>query len=79
MEVSLDPRAVIGGGLMGHGIAQVLAKQSSLVWLYDVSSEKLKLSLKRIEDSLQLLERYNLIDSTSSRSVSYTHLRAHET
>ena len=69
MEVSLDPRAVIGGGLMGHGIAQVLAKQSSLVWLYDVSSEKLKLSLKRIEDSLQLLERYNLIDSTSSREV----------
>ena len=69
MDVVLEPRAVIGGGLMGHGIAQVLAKQSSLVWLYDVSSEKLKLSLKRIKASLQLLERYDLIDSISSREV----------
>ena len=69
MEVLLEPRAVIGAGLMGHGIAQTLARQSSLVWLYDISSEKLQLALKRIESSLKLLERYDLISPKDSREV----------
>ena len=57
---STRPRAVIGAGLMGHGIAQVLAQAPGTVWLYDVSAEALEGALERMRESLELLARYGL-------------------
>ena len=57
---STRTRAVIGAGLMGHGIAQVLANAPGTVWLYDVSAEAVEAAVERIGESLELLARYGL-------------------
>ncbi len=50
--------AVIGGGIMGHGITQVFATHGHPVALVDVSDEVLKASIHRIEENLrQFIER----------------------
>ena len=54
-------RAVIGPGLMGHGIALVLAKRPGDVWLYGISDETLKTGVERIKQSLEQLRRYGLV------------------
>ena len=55
-------RAVAGAGLMGHGIAQVLAMRPGTVWLYDVSSEALDRALDLIRDELAMLVRHGLMN-----------------
>ncbi len=57
-------RAVIGPGLMGHGIALVMAKQPGDVWLCGVSQEELEVAMARIHRSLDQLSRYGLVDDT---------------
>lgn len=54
--------AVVGAGLMGHGITQVLASTPGTVMLYDVSPDALDLALRRIRQSLDSLEKYDLVD-----------------
>jgi 3-hydroxybutyryl-CoA dehydrogenase len=55
--------AVIGAGLMGHGIAQVFASQGYRVSLFDVSEEVLSKAVENIRSNLTLLAR-NGIGST---------------
>jgi len=55
--------AVIGAGLMGHGIAQVFASQGYRVSLFDVSEEVLAKAVESIRANLTLLAR-NGIGST---------------
>ena len=59
------PRAVVGAGMMGHGIAQVLAARPGPVMLYDVSEEALERAAGRIEESLALLAGRGLISEDS--------------
>jgi 3-hydroxybutyryl-CoA dehydrogenase len=50
-----DHVAVIGAGLMGHGIAQVFAGRGNEVFLYDVDAEILNTTKNRIEANLKFL------------------------
>jgi len=47
--------AVIGAGLMGHGIAQIFASQGHRVWLLDVSEEVLAKAIENIRVNLTLM------------------------
>ena len=53
--------AVIGAGLMGHGIAQVLASTPGIVWIHDVSQTALDEAIAQITESLELLCRYGFV------------------
>ncbi|MCZ6677662.1 MAG: 3-hydroxyacyl-CoA dehydrogenase family protein [Candidatus Poribacteria bacterium] len=64
--------AVIGAGLMGHGIAQEFAFAGYEVHLHDVSREKVEAGIERIRGNLQMfvdndLAQPNQIDETLSR------------
>ena len=64
--------AVIGAGLMGHGIAQEFAFAGYQVHLHDVSSEKVRAGIDRIQGNLQMfvendLAQPNQIDETLNR------------
>ena len=52
--------AVIGAGLMGHGIALTFARAGQYVALYDPSAEMLKTAPERISESLKLLGAHQL-------------------
>ena len=52
---------MIGAGMMGHGIAQVLAGSPGPVMLYDVSEQALERAVGRIDESLALLVRKGLL------------------
>jgi 3-hydroxyacyl-CoA dehydrogenase len=47
--------AVVGAGLMGHGIALEFALAGYQVSLHDISEERLDLALRRIQEHLQAL------------------------
>jgi 3-hydroxyacyl-CoA dehydrogenase len=49
--------AIIGAGLMGHGIAQVFASQGYRVSLFDVSEEVLAKAIDNIRANITLLAR----------------------
>ncbi len=53
----MQPRtiAVIGAGLMGHGIAQEFATVGYTVYLHDVTEEKIEAAFARIESNLNML------------------------
>ena len=53
--------AVIGAGLMGHGIAQELAQGGYEVGLNDVTEEALEKAIVRIRDNYAMLEREGLL------------------
>lgn len=53
--MSSERIAVIGAGLMGHGIAQVFAVAGHSVGLYDAASEPLRSARSRIADNLEAL------------------------
>ena len=69
--VRLEPRiiAVIGAGLMGHGICQVFAQFGYEVHLVDVSKEILDGALAKIRGSLEKLSQYGLIDKTKIEGI----------
>jgi 3-hydroxyacyl-CoA dehydrogenase len=52
---------VIGGGLMGHAIAQELATAGHPVQLVDLSGEALARATERIRQNLAMLTRFQLI------------------
>lgn len=66
---SIINRAVIGAGLMGHGIAQVLATIPGTVWLYDISVSALDEALARIDNTLTMLVRHGLMDESNSNDI----------
>ncbi|MFB5284943.1 3-hydroxyacyl-CoA dehydrogenase family protein [Peribacillus sp. Hz7] len=55
---------VIGGGLMGSGIAQVAAQSGMDVCIADINQEGIDLARKRIRDSLSHLERKGKIEDS---------------
>ena len=64
--------AVIGAGLMGHGIAQEFAFAGYQVHLHDMNQAQVDAGMERIRDNLQLfvengLARPNQIDETLNR------------
>lgn len=54
--------AVIGAGLMGHGIAQEFANAGYNVYLHDVADEQLETALTQIEQNLNVLARNTIIE-----------------
>ncbi|OHD25891.1 MAG: hypothetical protein A2V99_17135 [Spirochaetes bacterium RBG_16_67_19] len=61
---------VIGGGLMGHAIAQELATAGHPVRLVDVSDEALSRAMDRIRQNLAMLTRLQLIgEETAARTL----------
>jgi 3-hydroxybutyryl-CoA dehydrogenase len=64
----MDPKdvrkvAVIGGGTMGHSIAQVFAQAGIEVNLMDVKAEVLEQALRRMKGNLQTLADYGKLDA----------------
>ena len=57
--------AVIGAGLMGHGIAQEFANAGYRVYLHDVTDEQLETALTQIEQNLNVLARNTIIEKDS--------------
>ncbi len=55
--MAINNIAVIGSGLMGHGIAQVAAMSGQDVILIDIKNEFLDRAMQRIENSLDVLSR----------------------
>ena len=55
--------AVIGAGLMGHGIAQEFASAGYHVFMHDVSDEHLETARAQIESNLRVLAENAVIQS----------------
>ena len=58
--------AVIGNGIMGHGISQVFAGAGKEVVMIGRSEASLRAALARIRDSLQLFQRHGLLSQAES-------------
>ena len=61
--------AVIGAGLMGHGIALTFARANQTVTLYDPSSEMLETAPARIAESLKLLGEGDVVIAKALQKV----------
>ena len=61
--------AVIGAGLMGHGIALTFARANQTVTLYDPSSEMLETAPARIAESLKLLGEGDVVIARALQKV----------
>ena len=73
--------AVIGAGLMGHGIAQEFASAGYHVHLHDVTNEQLQTARTQIEKNLNVLAENAIIEresihATLQRLQTYTELEA---
>lgn len=55
--------AVIGAGLMGHGIAQIFALSGRKVWISDIKEPMLEKALENIRKNLTLFAENKLISS----------------
>lgn len=58
---TLQQIAVIGAGLMGHGIAQEFAVAGYDVCLYDLTDEVLQQAIQNIHSNIALLTRHGLV------------------
>jgi 3-hydroxybutyryl-CoA dehydrogenase len=61
----MEKIAVVGAGLMGHGIAQVFALQGFAVGLTDVDAEALDAAVDNVRANLDLLAGQGIIDETA--------------
>nr|UXL88867.1 3-hydroxyacyl-CoA dehydrogenase isoform 2 [Potamotrygon motoro] len=61
-SVAIKHIMVIGGGLMGAGIAQVAAATGHSVILVDQTEDILKNSLKRIGSSIERISKKKFVD-----------------
>lgn len=61
--------AVVGNGIMGHGIAQVFAAAGSSVHLIGHRSESLQSSLRSIATSLDMFEQHGLLSAEEARAA----------
>ena len=60
--IEIKSVTVVGGGLMGHGIAQDFATSGIPVKLWDTSDEKLVISIENIKKNMRFLGQNDLID-----------------
>lgn len=73
--------AIVGAGLMGHGIAQVFARGGCSVTLYDSNKDILSIAKEKIRSNLKLyvetgLENETFVDTVLARITTTTTLRA---
>lgn len=61
---SINNIAVIGAGLMGHGIAQEFASAGFSVYLHDITEEQLNIACVLIEQNLALLAEHGVVDKS---------------
>ncbi|MCE7985597.1 MAG: 3-hydroxyacyl-CoA dehydrogenase family protein [Caldilinea sp. CFX5] len=61
--------AIIGAGLMGHGLAQLFAQANYPVTLTDSDPATLAQALPRIHNNLQLAVTYDFIDAATAYAV----------
>lgn len=61
--------AVIGNGIMGHGISQVFASAGKEVVMIGHRDESLRAALARIRDSLKMFEGHGLISEADSEAA----------
>ena len=61
--------AVLGSGIMGHGIAQIFLMGGYPVMLYDIEESILKTAKTRIKNSLRLFRKAGLIKSSIDPSA----------
>ncbi len=61
--------AVVGAGLMGHGIAHVLAQRADRVTMYDVSHEALEVAEARIRDTLECMVEHGVVDRAEADGI----------
>ncbi|MBI3942443.1 MAG: 3-hydroxyacyl-CoA dehydrogenase family protein [Chloroflexi bacterium] len=61
--------AVVGAGLMGHGIAQEFALAGYQVYLNDVSDERLQQALEGMRKNLAMLSEMGLVDPEQAQAV----------
>ncbi len=69
METDIRTAAVIGGGAMGHGIAEVLARRCERVWLHDAVPQVIELAGQRIGASIARLRRHGLISEETAARI----------
>ena len=60
--------AVVGAGLMGHGIAQVFAMSGYPVAIYDVDPQRIRKALDGIAANLKLFEERGLISAADAEA-----------
>jgi 3-hydroxybutyryl-CoA dehydrogenase len=65
MQAKLNTLAVIGNGIIGHGIAEVFASAGTAVTLIGRSDRSLADAIGRIEKSLEEFSREGLIDAAN--------------
>lgn len=68
-RVSIDKMGVIGGGLMGSGIAEVCARTGIDVTVAEVNSQAAQAARERIDSSLNRAEARGKIDSSERQKV----------
>ncbi|HET7380065.1 MAG TPA: 3-hydroxyacyl-CoA dehydrogenase family protein [Gaiellales bacterium] len=61
--------AVIGNGIMGHGISQVFATAGKDVVMIGHNEASLRAALERVRESLQLFERHGLVSQKESQAA----------
>src|SRR5690242_6157751 len=61
--------AVVGNGIMGHGIAQVFATAGQEVVLIGRSQPSLAAALDRISDSLALFQQHGLLSEAEAHAA----------
>ncbi len=61
--------AVLGAGVMGHGIAQLYATAGAAVRLHDVSAEALASGLRAVEGSLALLVEEGVLEAGQASRI----------
>jgi 3-hydroxybutyryl-CoA dehydrogenase len=65
----LERMAVIGNGIMGHGIAQVFATAGKEVVMIGRSEASLASAMRRIRDSLELFQAHHLLDPADAEAA----------
>jgi 3-hydroxybutyryl-CoA dehydrogenase len=65
----LERVAVVGNGIIGHGVAEVFAKAGFPVLLIGRSEGSLSAALKRVEESLALFAREGLMEASSAHAA----------
>ncbi|MCD6479574.1 hypothetical protein J7L65_02165 [Candidatus Bathyarchaeota archaeon] len=75
VETEIKRIAVLGAGVMGHGIAQVAALSGFEVWVRDIAQEILDKARERIEGSLRRsVERGRLTEDAMREALSRIHM-----
>jgi 3-hydroxybutyryl-CoA dehydrogenase len=61
--------AVIGAGLMGHGIAQLFATRNVEVHLHDIDSQALSRAVKNVASNLDIIAASDLIQRSEIEQI----------